>query len=372
MSFKEKLYRRKKCNEVVYEAYGKIDQEVKTSEKGVKGKNETEENLAKKLPFFLNKKKNENTCDLLMNVSEHDEDVYFISKTIKTYLNLNEPVRIRLSLLYNTAQYDLFRNYLIAIRDMYRGIFALKVTRNGNIKKKKILFTTYNINIIGTWTRKIILYDEVTQVYISNSCTPELHIFEKKFEDYVNRKNYIVIRTLYRDYSFLFLRDDEIVMKIKKKSAMGKIKHLLKKNELRGELKGELKNELIFKGHPGSELQDNTISTTGENCEDHLKNTHKGKLAMKDKIQDINATAQGFKFFFLRALRNSKTQSVDIDNEDVREMLKKNNMIQFDKYDFKNQKINSLFLFLQIMLDLCGPEIWFTSKFDEILFTHLN
>ncbi|KAI4836311.1 hypothetical protein MKS88_004102 [Plasmodium brasilianum] len=377
MSFHKKLNERQNCNEVVFEAYGKIDQEFKTSNRGVKAKNEIEDNLSKKLPFFLSKeKKKEKTCDFLMNISDQNDDVQFVSKIIKSYMNISEPLRVRLSLLYTTGQYDLFRNYIIAIKTMMKGFLVLKVSRNGNIKKRKVSFNSYYMTIIGNWSRKILLYDEITQINIGNSCTPELRIFEKKVQDYENRMNYVVLRTLYRDYSFLFITDDEILMRIKNISALGKLKNLLagKDNMLKKT------NDLNVKRDAKQELKDNSFLTSEGNYDDitkeklqgSLKNIHQNDVILKDEKEDVRYTIQGFKYFFLSVIRSIKTKNVNIEIEKVKGMFKKSNMLYFDKYDFKNTKINSFFLFCQIALDICGPEVWFTSKFDEILFTRLN
>ncbi|SCO93575.1 conserved Plasmodium protein, unknown function [Plasmodium malariae] len=311
-----------------------------------------------------------------MNISDQNDDVQFVSKIIKSYMNISEPLRVRLSLLYTTGQYDLFRNYIIAIKTMMKGFLVLKVSRNGNIKKRKVSFNSYYMTIIGNWSRKILLYDEITQINIGNSCTPELRIFEKKVQDYENRMNYVVLRTLYRDYSFLFITDDEILMRIKNISALGKLKNLLagKDNMLKKT------NDLNVKRDAKQELKDNSFLTSEGNYDDitkeklqgSLKNIHQNDVILKDEKEDVRYTIQGFKYFFLSVIRSIKTKNVNIEIEKVKGMFKKSNMLYFDKYDFKNTKINSFFLFCQIALDICGPEVWFTSKFDEILFTRLN
>ncbi|GAW82089.1 hypothetical protein, conserved [Plasmodium gonderi] len=376
MSFKEKLQRRENCNEVVYEACGKIDQHFRVNEKTIKHKND-EENFSKKLPFFMNKdkdKKNEK-YDFLMNVTEGDEDVKFIAKTMNTYLNLGEGIRVRMALLYRTGQFNLFRNYLTAIKEIRKGIFALKITRKGDMRKKLLRFNIGHICIMGKWSRKILLYDEITQINIGNSCTSELRLFEKKYQDIYNRSNYVVLRSLYRDYSFLFIEDEKISMRIKSNSPLVKLKKLLNKSPMIHK-----NNNLNLSNNPPRELKDTTISTTEENCEDikreiyHAKyeNSRGNNFLAKDKGLDKNNTNQGFKYFFLSALKSIKSKNVDMYDEKVKAVIKKNNMIFFDKYDFRNAKINSFFLFCQIELDICGPEIWFTSKFDEMLFTHMN
>ncbi|CAI7721873.1 hypothetical protein PVIIG_01656 [Plasmodium vivax India VII] len=379
MSLKEKLYKRKNCNEVVYEAYGKIDQNLKPYEKTLNAKNGVDENLTKNLPFFMNKAmQNEKKYDFLMNVNERDEDVEFVAKAMSTYLNVGEAIRVRMALLYSTEQFTLFRNYLIAIKEILKGVLTIKVTRKGKIKKNILTFNPGHICIMANWSRKILLYDEITQINIGSSCTPELRLFEKKYQDTSNRANYVVLRTLYRDYSFLFITDEKILMRVKSESPLIKLKNLLKNpNALLQNDDLGLNNSLM------RELKDNTISTTEENCEDMRREQHEenyegargsssNHLLAKNKLQDMNHTSQGFKYFFLHVLRSIKSRGVDMHNEEIKAVIKKNNMIFFDKYDFKNGKINCFLLFCQIQFDICGPEIWFTSKFDEILFTHMN
>ncbi|KJP86277.1 hypothetical protein AK88_04091 [Plasmodium fragile] len=379
MSFRKKLDQRRNCNETVYEAYGKIDPHLNPNEKIIQAKNDVDENSAKKLPFFMNKAmKNEKKYHFLMNVNERDEDVEFVAKAMSTYLNVGEAIRVRMALLYCTEQYTLFRNYLIALREMLKGVLAIKVTRKGKIKKNILRFNRGHICIMASWSRKILMYDQITQINIGSSCTPELRLFEKNYKDTSNRPNYVVLRTLYRDYSFLFITDEKILLKLKNECPLVKLKNLLKNSNVHVQNDNlELNNSLMKK------VNDNTISTTEENYEDMRKKqqeencdgargTSSNHVLSKDKLQDLNNVSQGFKYFFLTVLRSIKSRSVDMYNEEIKEIIKKNNMIFFDKYDFKNEKINCFFLFCQIRFDICGPEIWFTSKFDEILFTHMN
>ncbi|GAB67583.1 hypothetical protein PCYB_121510 [Plasmodium cynomolgi strain B] len=368
MSFKEKLYKRKNCNEVVYEGQGKIYQNVKPNEKTLKPKNDVDEKLTKNLPFFMNKAVK----------NERDEDVEFVTKAMSTYLNVGEAIRVRLALLYSTEQFTLFRNYLIAIKEILKGVLTIKITRKGKIKKNILRFNPGHISIIANWSRKILMYDEITQINIGSSCTPELRLFEKKYQDTSNRPNYVVLRTLYRDYSFLFITDEKILVRVKSESPLIKLKNMLKNAN------GFAQNDdLYLNNSQMRELKDNTISTTAENCEDirreqQEENYEGGRgsssnhALAKGKLQDVNNVSQGFKYFFLSVLRSIKSRGVDMYNEEIKAIIKKNNMIFFDKYDFKNWKINCFFLFCQIQFDICGPEIWFTSKFDEILFTHMN
>ncbi|ANQ10070.1 Uncharacterized protein PCOAH_00041010 [Plasmodium coatneyi] len=379
MSFKEILEKRRNSNEIVYEAYGKIDPNLKPNKQTSKAKNDVDENSAKNLPFFMNKAmQNGKKYDFLMNLNERDEDVEFVAKAMRIYLNVNEAIRVRMALLYCTEQYTLFRNYLIAVREILKGVLAIKVTRKGKIKKNILRFNRGHISIMGSWSRKILMYDEITQINIGSSCTPELRLFEKKYKDTSNRPNYVVLRTLYRDYSFLFITDEKILVKVKNESPLVKLRNLLKSpNGHFGDDHLDLNNSLM------RERKNNTISTTAENYEDiktkqqeenydgagDRKNSH---MLDKDKLHDMNNVSQGFKYFFLTVLRSIKLRSVDMYSEEINAIIKKNNMIFFDKYDFKNAKINCFFLFCQIQFDICGPEIWFTSKFDEILFTHMN
>ncbi|EUD67786.1 hypothetical protein C922_01975 [Plasmodium inui San Antonio 1] len=379
MSFKEKMYKRKNCDEVVYEAYGKIDQNFKSNGNILKEKNDVDKSLTKNLPFFMNKDtNNKKKYDYRMNVNERDEDVEFVAKAMRIYLNVDEAIRVRMALLYTTEQFTLFRNYLIAIKEILKGVLTIKVTRKGKIKKKILKFNRGHICIMANWSRKILGYDEITQINIGSSCTPELRLFEKKYQDTSNRPNYVVLRTLYRDYSFLFITDEKILVRVKGESPLIKLKILLKNpNVLLQNRDLHLNNSLM------SELKDSTISTTQENCEDMRRDRQEenyegapgsisNDVIAKDNMQDMNNVSQGFKYFFLTVLRSIKSRPVDMYNEEIKAIIKKNNMIFFDKYDFKNRKINSFFLFCQIQFDICGPEIWFTSKFDEILFTHMN
>ncbi|CAA9989848.1 conserved Plasmodium protein, unknown function [Plasmodium knowlesi strain H] len=378
MSFQEILQKRRNPKEIVYEAYGKIDQNFKLHEKILKEKNEVDENSAKKLPFFMNKAaQNEKKYDFLMNVNERDEDVEFVAKAMSPYLNVNEAIRIRMALLYCTEQYTLFRNYLIAMKEILKGVLAIKVTRKGKIKKKILKFNRGHICIMANWSRKILLYDDITQINIGSSCTPELRLFEKRYKDTSNRPNYVVLRTLYRDYSFLFITDESILVKVKNESPFVKLKNLLKNPNVL------VQNEhLHLNNFHMREVKDNTISTTEEICEDirrkqqeenyEAEERRNSNMLAKDKLNDMNNISQGFKYYFFTVLRSTKLRNVDMYSEEIKAIIKKNNMIFFDKYDFKNTKINCFFLFCQLQFDICGPEIWFTSKFDEILFTHMN
>ncbi|SOV17957.1 conserved Plasmodium protein, unknown function [Plasmodium sp. DRC-Itaito] len=369
MSFKEKLNKRKKSNEVIFEGYGKIHQEFKIEDKPRGSK---QENLSKKLPFFLNKKKKTTDYDFMVNVSEEDKDVKNVSRTIKLYLNINNDIRLRLSLLYISEQYELFRSYLIALKDMMKSIIVIKVTRKGNIKKKRLSFNSYNMSIIGNWSKKILLYDEITQINIGSCCTPELKIYENKFQDYNNRENYVVIRTLYRDYSFLFLTDYDIFMKLKNSSVLEKLKFILNNKN-----NPALLNDKDMNNNTDNQRKDKLkIRSRTNNFIDFKRRTvyeqylnHKDDNNTNEDI-DTYDTSRGFKSFFFKVLRSIKTITIDMESEYVKAIMKPNNIIYFNKYNTLNHKINSFFLYCQIQLDICGPEIWFTSKFDDILFTH--
>ncbi|CAC9699096.1 conserved Plasmodium protein, unknown function [Plasmodium sp. DRC-Itaito] len=369
MSFKEKLNKRRKSNEIIFEAYGKIQQEVKGDDAPRGSK---QEYLSEKLPFFLNKKKKTTDYDFMVNISEEDKDVRNVSRTIKLYLNINNDIRLRLSLLYISAQYDLFRSYLIALKDMMKSIIVIKVTRKGNIKKKRLSFSSYNMSIIGNWSKKVLLYDEITQINIGSCSTSELKIYENKFQDYKNRGNYVVIRTRYRDYSFLFLTDYDIFMKLKNSSVLEKLKFILKNKN-----NPALLNDIDMKNNGANQTKDNlNIRSKTNNFIDFKRRTvyeqyvnHQNDNNTDEDV-DLYDTSRGFKFFFFKVLRSIKTKTIDMENENIKAIMKPNNIIYFNKYNTLNHKINSFFLYCQIQLDICGPEIWFTSKFDDILFTH--
>ncbi|SCM06300.1 conserved Plasmodium protein, unknown function [Plasmodium chabaudi chabaudi] len=358
MDFRQKVFKKENPKEVVYEAYGKITQEVKTDNRERISVHEDENNLSKKLPFFLNKN-NKDIHNFSFNVSENDVNVYSLSKYVRACLNISVPIAIRLTLLYISKQRELLKNYLISIMHMIKGVNVLKVSTNGKLKKKTLKFSSYNITIIGSWSRKILNYDEITQVNIGSCCTTELCIFEKTCPGYVNRMDYIVIRTSNRSYSFLFFLDDDIVKIVKEISVFNKLSNILKNDKSSSNMNNKNNNL--------NEKNQNQIKNDGNNR--GVSNT---RNCMRDKLEDFTDKAINLKYFLLSNIKGAHKEIVNINSKEVKEILKKNNMIYFDTYNFQNKKINSLFLFLQIVLDIYGPEIWLTSKFDEILFTHLN
>ncbi|CRH01606.1 conserved Plasmodium protein, unknown function [Plasmodium relictum] len=376
MSLAEKLNERKRNAEVVYEGFGKINQEVKLGKRRSIKKNEVEEEISKKLPFFMRRKERINEkYDFMMNISEDDVDVQETANILHSYLNISEYIGIRLSLLYKTKQYYLFKNYLIAIKDVLEGFRVLKVTRNGTLRKKKLNFNCYHMSIVGSWTRKILLYDEIIDISIGSSCTPELRIYESKFRDNEKRTHYVVLRTKYRDYSFLFLMDDEISKRDKNLSVLGTFKKLLKN-------KGTIdKKKNSVNTSNNSEMKDSIIGNNAENFEETIKKideNYKKKINIKNittnnKInEEKNNNLYSFKDFLLTILKSLKGEEVNMENEKMKAICKPSNKIYFDKYNFDNKKINSFFLFCQIQLDVCGPEVWFTSKFNDIIFTYNN
>ncbi|CRG95192.1 conserved Plasmodium protein, unknown function [Plasmodium gallinaceum] len=379
MSLEVKLNERRRNTEVVYEGFGKINQEVKLGKRrSIKKNEEEEEEISKNLPFFINRKKRiSENYDFMMNVSEDDTDVQQIADILHSYLNISESIGIRLSLLYKTKQYYMFKNYLIAIKDVLEGFHVLKVTRSGKLQNKKLYFNCYHMNIIGSWSKKILLYDEIIDISIGSSCTPELRIYENKFKDIEKRTYYVVLRTKYRDYSFLFLMDDEILKRDKNLSVLGTFKKLLKNKKNMNK-----KENSVNRTYHNLEIQENVITdSTKENSqktEDKIndnnpKNINNKDIQINDKTdEEIDNNIRNFKNFLLTVLRSLKGIKINMNNEKMKAICKPSNKIYFDKYDFDNKKINSFFLFFQIQLDVCGPEIWFTSKFNDIIFTYKN
>ncbi|VWU51272.1 conserved protein, unknown function [Hepatocystis sp. ex Piliocolobus tephrosceles] len=109
------------------------------------------------------------------------------------------------------------------------------------------------------------------------------------------------------------------------------------------------------------------VSTVAQNVSTGMHDNRNYKGILK-KYNIVNT----FCDYFELTLKQSKTTNINITTKEIKEVIKKNDLIFFRKYNFKNTKINSLFFFLQIQMDICGPELWFTAKFDEYLFTHLN
>ncbi|CXJ04853.1 conserved Plasmodium protein, unknown function [Plasmodium berghei] len=357
MNFREKVFKKENPKEVVYEGYGKITQEVKTDNREKTSVYEDENNLSKKLPFFMNKN-NKDIYNFSLNISENDINVYSLSKYVQTCLNISVPIAIRLTLLYISKQKELLKNYLISIIHMIKGVTVLKVATNGKLKKRTLKFSSYNITILGYWSRKILNYDEITQVNIGSCCTTELSIFEKSCPNYVNRMNYIVIRTSGRSYSFLFFLDDDIVKIIKELSVYNKLSKILKNDK-----------SCLYMNKKKKNFDEKNKNQIESNDNRGVSNTIN---YMREKLEDFSDSAINLKYFLLSNIKFAHKEIVNVNSKEVKEILKKNNMIYFDTYDFQNKKINSLFLFLQIVLDIYGPDIWLTSKFDEIIFTHLN
>ncbi|CAD2098558.1 conserved Plasmodium protein, unknown function [Plasmodium vinckei] len=358
MDFREKVFKKGNPKEVVYEAYGKITQEVKTDNRERVSVYEDENNLSKKLPFFM-AKNNKDIYNFSFNISENDINVYSLSKYVQACLNISVPISVRLTLLYISKQRELLKNYLISIIHMIKGVTVLKVSTKGKLKKKTLKFNSYNIIIIGSWSRTILNYDEITQVNIGSCCTTELCIFEKICPDYVNRMDYIVIKTSNRSYSFLFFLDDDIVKIVKEISVFNKLSSLLKNDKSCSNVNKKINN-----------LEEQNINQTKN--DDNNRGVSNTKNHLRDKLEDFTDNGINFKYFLLSNIKFAHKEIVNVNSKEVKSIIKKNNMIYFDTYNFQNKKINSLFLFLQIVLDIYGPEIWLTSKFDEVLFTHLN